>query len=305
MYKWMLCLRYLRTRWIALASIISVTLGVATMIVVNSVMAGFSHEMEGRIHDVLSDVIIECQNPSGFPNAEWHMQQIDRLAGEHIDGMTASVQTLAMLNIPVNGQWVTRQVVLIGIDPTSHDKVGTFRKYLQHPENREQMSFDLKEGGYDARRDQARVEPDQPTPMMSAGWEYRRRKARYEASLEQAAAAPAEESSESFDNPFDLGASGDDASGGATFDPAKEQHIGAVLGIATCNYIDAGGREHFLAMPGDDVKITFPNAGVPPEPVSDTLTIVDFYESKMHSYDSKFVFVPLKQLQDMRCMIDP
>ncbi|MBA3313508.1 MAG: hypothetical protein H0T47_09510, partial [Planctomycetaceae bacterium] len=45
MYKLLLCLRYLRTRYIALASIISVTLGVATMIVVNSVMAGFGTEM--------------------------------------------------------------------------------------------------------------------------------------------------------------------------------------------------------------------------------------------------------------------
>ena len=69
MYKWKLCLRYLRTRWIALASIVSVTLGVATMIVVNSVMEGFSHEMEDGIHDLLSDVLIECQNPSGFPDA--------------------------------------------------------------------------------------------------------------------------------------------------------------------------------------------------------------------------------------------
>ena len=40
MYKLQICLRYLRTRWIAMASIISVMLGVATLIVVNSVMAG-------------------------------------------------------------------------------------------------------------------------------------------------------------------------------------------------------------------------------------------------------------------------
>ena len=34
MYRWLLCWRYLRTRYIALASVISVTLGVATLIVV-------------------------------------------------------------------------------------------------------------------------------------------------------------------------------------------------------------------------------------------------------------------------------
>jgi lipoprotein-releasing system permease protein len=301
MYKWMLCLRYLRTRWIALASIISVTLGVATMIVVNSVMAGFSAEMEGSIHDALSDVIVECQSPSGFPNAEWHMQEIQRLAGAHIEGMSASVQTLAMLNISVNGEWVTRQVVLIGIDPATHNRVSTFAKYMQHSENRKQLSFDLKEKGYDARRKQAGVEPEQPTPLMSAGWEYRRRKAQYEASLEPPAETPAGLPK----NPFDLAEPQVSESQGRTFDPAREQHIGAVLGIATCNYIDAAGREHFLAMPGDDVKITFPNAGVPPEPISDTLTIVDFYESKMYEYDSKFVFVPLEQLQNLRGMVDP
>ena len=59
MYKLLLCWRYLRTRYIALASIISVMLGVATMIVVNTVMAGFTHEMQGRMHDILSDVVFE------------------------------------------------------------------------------------------------------------------------------------------------------------------------------------------------------------------------------------------------------
>ena len=49
MYKYLLCRRYLRTRYIAAASIISVTLGVATMIVVNSVMAGFADKMRDRI----------------------------------------------------------------------------------------------------------------------------------------------------------------------------------------------------------------------------------------------------------------
>ena len=58
MYKLLLAWRYLRTRFIALASIVSVTLGVATLIVVNSVMAGFVEEMKDRLHGILSDVEI-------------------------------------------------------------------------------------------------------------------------------------------------------------------------------------------------------------------------------------------------------
>ena len=56
MYKLMLAWRYLRTRYIALASIVSVTLGVATLVVVNSVMSGFTHEMHKRLHGILSDM---------------------------------------------------------------------------------------------------------------------------------------------------------------------------------------------------------------------------------------------------------
>ena len=66
MYKYLLCWRYLRTRYIALASIVSVTLGVATMIVVNSVMAGFNREMQDRIHGILSDIVFESYSLSGF-----------------------------------------------------------------------------------------------------------------------------------------------------------------------------------------------------------------------------------------------
>ncbi len=61
MYKYLLCWRYLKTRYIALASVISVMLGVATMIVVNSVMAGFAEKMRDRLHGVLADVVVEMR----------------------------------------------------------------------------------------------------------------------------------------------------------------------------------------------------------------------------------------------------
>ncbi|RMG04843.1 MAG: ABC transporter permease, partial [Planctomycetota bacterium] len=73
MYKLLLCWRYLRTRYIALASIISVMLGVATMIVVNSVMLGFRTEMQNRLHGILSDIIFQSRSLEGFPDAQWHM----------------------------------------------------------------------------------------------------------------------------------------------------------------------------------------------------------------------------------------
>src|SRR3974390_1258686 len=120
MYKFLLCWRYLRTRYIALASIISVTLGVATMIVVNSVMAGFTHAMQSRIHGLLSGVVVESRNLDGFHDPERHMEVIRQAAGEYIAGMTPTVVVPGMLQFRVQGQFTTHQVNIIGVDEQSY-----------------------------------------------------------------------------------------------------------------------------------------------------------------------------------------
>ena len=177
MYKLLLCWRYLRSRYIALASIISVMLGVATMIVVNSVMSGFTTEMQDRIHGILSDVVFEANSLEGFPNAEWHMEQIEAAAGQWIEGMTATVVVPAMLSFQVGEQWITRQVQLIGIDAETQSRVSDFAKYLQHPSNRESFGFKLHENGYDTFDHQAESGGFSRPQMATAGWEYRRKMA--------------------------------------------------------------------------------------------------------------------------------
>ena len=95
MYKLLLCWRYLRTRYIALASIISVTLGVATMIVVNSVMEGFTSEMQNRIHGIVSDLVFEARSLDGIRRL--HQEQIAAWPAPD-RGMSATVVVPAMLN---------------------------------------------------------------------------------------------------------------------------------------------------------------------------------------------------------------
>jgi lipoprotein-releasing system permease protein len=361
MYKLLLCWRYLRTRWIALASIVSVTLGVATMIVVNAVMAGFSHEMQVRIHGILSDLVFESHSLSGFQDPAWHMEEIDRAGGGDIVGMTPTVAVPAMLSFQVRGQWVTRQIMLIGIDQTTHAQVSDFSRYLQHPANRRQLTFDLHEGGYDTVDHQ--VEGTAPTrpALGGAGWPHRRMRVARErawqerleadraaagldtvgsggagpvrpidhqvdAVLAATAFVPASEPGERLstepEDPTEAttDTTTDDRSEGRrppdpfraarpeegrSMDPAREQFTGIVPGIGLASFRDATGVDRFLVLPGDDVKITFPTAGTPPKAVSDTFTIVDFYESKMSEYDSNFVFVPIATLQRMRGMVEP
>jgi lipoprotein-releasing system permease protein len=190
MYKLLLCWRYLRTRYIALASIVSVTLGVATMIVVNSVMAGFNREMQQRIHGILSDIVFESRSLSGFQDPQYHMDEIRRVAGDDIVGMTPTIIVPALLNFQVRGETITRQINLIGIDEETHAKVSDFSQFLQHPSNRDILSFNLREAGYDERDHQAGSSGIARPQMRIAGWNHRRWQARRRKELDRSMAPP-------------------------------------------------------------------------------------------------------------------
>jgi len=305
MYKLLLCWRYLRTRYIALASIVSVTLGVATMIVVNGVMEGFSREMEGRIQGILSDLSFGSINFDGIPDTEQLRANIRRVIGDDLAGMSPVVYAPAVMSF----RYGTVPVELIGIDVETIGGVNRFCEYLQHPANRKAMSFQLRDGGYDARDHQAGPEARKRPQMADAGWSHRREVERIRQF--QREHQPAESRAESSPAPIaaDSSAPQHDPFGAQrlaekVFDPARDQHAGVVLGIAMACY-PKDDEEQFLAVPGDDVTLTFPTAGQPPKGVSDHFTIVDFYESKMSEFDAKFAFVPIDYLQRIRGMFDP
>lgn len=132
MYKLLLCLRYLRTRYIALACIVSVMLGVATMIVVNSVMAGFSTEMRDRLHNFLADIVIEARSTSGLAKADELLERVDEAAGQYIAASTVSVEIPGMVTFtdPWTGEAYTSPVSLHGIDPRGKAEVGPLKSYL-------------------------------------------------------------------------------------------------------------------------------------------------------------------------------
>ena len=318
MYKLLLCWRYLRTRYIALVCIVSVTLGVATMIVVNSVMAGFTHEMQNRLNGMLGDLIVRTRSLDGAFDADAHMAKIRAVAGDAIVGMSPTVHVPALMCLSVGGELMPRQVTLVGIDEATYASVSEFGDYLQHPANREQLRFDLREGGYDVIDHQVEDPADaKPREVMrQAGWGLRRYKAmlskerraqeeRLKAESPQPAPAAATAASPETKDPFAELAAQNGEPQGRDFDPAAEQHTGIVLGIGICGYRMPDGTDHFLGLPGDDVKVSMLQAISPPQITSQEYTVVDFYESKMSEYDSNFAFVPLRALQKDRNMIDP
>ncbi|MCA9136478.1 MAG: ABC transporter permease [Planctomycetales bacterium] len=332
MYRWLLCFRYLKTRYIALASIISVTLGVATLIVVNSVMSGFSAEMHERLHGLASDVMIECHATGGMPDPDAHLREIERICGDVIVGSSVSVNVPAMLGIDFRGQQIGRHVNLIGLDPETYGKVSDFGKYLLHPENQKHASFLLRESGYAPDRKELRT----------AGWVHRRDRVAEERRIEKMVAqerrmmaelhgnANAKTSSQQDDSSTD--AADDvvvDAAAGpsfgptfsnelmeesgaelvATVDPMENQFPGIILGISTCSVRgrDENGEviDHFYAQPGDDVRMMFPNASNDTKVMNQKFTVIDLYESGMSEYDSTFAFIRLDELQNARGMINP
>jgi lipoprotein-releasing system permease protein len=162
MYKLLLSWRYLRTRFIAIASIISVTLGVATMIVVNGVMSGFVDQMKSRLHGILSDVEISAPILGQIRYPDQFVADVKKVVGDDLEALTCVVRTPGMLTSKFNDHPETQQIMLMGIDDETFGKVTDFRPYLLNLRKRENFSFDLENSGY-------------PAPLDESGWEHRRR----------------------------------------------------------------------------------------------------------------------------------
>src|SRR5437870_10564510 len=151
MYKLLLCWRYLLTRYLALACIISVMLGVATLIVVNSVMSGFSTRLRDRLHGLLSDVLIEANTFEGFSDPGGKMAKIrqDPYLADKIEAMTPTMEVFAMLQFKVGHETITRPVRLIGVDPAGRAAIGGFKEHLVYQKDAKVPSFAVSD---DAKR---------------------------------------------------------------------------------------------------------------------------------------------------------
>src|SRR3954454_7639799 len=96
--------------------IVSVMLGVATLIVVNSVMGGFSTKLRDRLHMLLSDIALDSWDYNGFPDPQGKMARIrnDEFLNKRIRAMTPTLEIFAMIQFNYNDWPIARQVRLIG-----------------------------------------------------------------------------------------------------------------------------------------------------------------------------------------------
>ncbi|MFG0239672.1 MAG: ABC transporter permease, partial [Gimesia chilikensis] len=333
MYKSLLCLRYLKTRYIALASIISMTLGVATMIVVNSVMDGFSTDMRTRLRGILADVIVETNSLDGEENTQELKERIQRAVGNDIEGMTATVEIYAMLSVQYGSQWQSKPVTLIGIDPATKATVGPLAKYLMHTKEGTVPDWNLSPEAMAYRKEwttRAQWMVDRwnhnPPPLEEA--DEVNEQVSFEESVPLEPEPEPKFAQDSGESPFDAAAEpkgstpqfveqqGKAINPFSQFDKKEDRDPSEPLkarvyigyGLVSFPYEDpeTGETKMFqIVKPGDDIKISTVTAGHPPEPTHFNATVCDLFKSDMSEHDSSLVFCNLEYLQEARGMIDP
>lgn len=276
MYKLLLCWRYLLTRYLALICIISVMLGVATLIVVNSVMSGFSTKLRDRLHGLLSDVVIESISFEGLPDPDEKMERIRQSPiGDKIAAMTPAIEVFAILQFQIdNGEPIIKPIHLIGIDIDTRKQISGFSEYLMDPRNRANPSFNLSAEAAQRYRD------EHPPTMMPT-----------------VLAPDAPPTSpwireDSFSLPR-----------------------GIIVGHAIGSFRDPKtppgepARTIYMLKPGDTVTLLtasvttpIPGGATSVQPVRITCAVSDYIKTEMSEYDSNYAYVPLDYLQECRKM---
>jgi lipoprotein-releasing system permease protein len=271
LYKLLLCWRYLRTRYLALACIVSVMLGVATLIVVNSVMAGFSTKLRERLHGLLSDVIIEARTLEGFAGPDEKMARIrsDPYLADKIEVMSPTMEVFAMLQYQLpNTEVMTRPVRLIGIDIKTRSELDGFKEHLVV--HRDRPSFELPPG----IRDWFMNRFTEPAPLP------------YPDLLDP-----------------DIPPAPPPANFGVKI--PRGIIIGNLIASFRRSSADGKGYEEVrLLHPGDRLILTTVSGIQRLAAVRDEFVVVDYFKSEMSEYDNNYVFVPLDYLQHLRSMQD-
>jgi lipoprotein-releasing system permease protein len=307
MYQLLLCWRYLKTRYLAFACIISVMLGVATLIVVNSVMNGFSTKLRTLLHSVLSDVVMEDPTGSGMHSPGEKVTRIrkDPYLSSQIESMAITLEAFAMVQYRnQNNEWATRAVRVMGIELKSRSEVGGFRENLTSYKDQQEKN--------------RRFGKDDPLPEASFELpaEIRNHFLESERIWQMHREADRVQQGEENDDRFIP----EDVRKLFKKEPAKKPipkpmaapevlrlPSGAILGhlIAHYNYRDpkTGKIEQGQAIrPGDQIILTTVSGGENLKPVYDTFIAVDYFKSDMSEYDANCVFVPLEHLQTLRGM---
>jgi len=122
LYRFVVSMRYLRSKKVNFFPISGVAVGVMMLTVIMSVMNGFTGQMGERIRGTLSDLIVS-RTDGAFPAADL----VDRMKKTpHVAACSPRLEGLAFIRLRNIRKWG----VFVGIDPALEKKVGKFEEYV-------------------------------------------------------------------------------------------------------------------------------------------------------------------------------
>ena len=158
MYKLFMALRYLRAHRIIYFSIAGVAVGIMVMIIVLSVMGGFSRTMKERIRGVQADIVVRSiSHDLVFMNPDDYAADLKAIP--HVTGCAPRLEYLVWMNNPLQGGIGDRPIresmrfpdfLLVGIDPEQEKGTGDLPQYFGkgEPGKLDRSTFQVMEGEY-------------------------------------------------------------------------------------------------------------------------------------------------------------
>jgi lipoprotein-releasing system permease protein len=309
MYKLLLCWRYLWTRYLALASIISVMLGVGTLVVVNSVMAGFSTKLLNRFRGLQSDVVVKSLSYYGFQDLEWRMNEIRRKLGPRVKDIAPVIEAFAMAEYHVDRgpSVIKKPIKVIGIDPKTRAATSDFANWLMSPQNKSspERCFELRGEAlrqYELQRRMMQQWQNLPQGMMPP--------VTSQPPVSDIVQAQGKQEQPAFPPP----------STPPEMPPAKMFTAVAGWGLSTFrkprahqpgNPESKEEQDRIILHPGDNVRMMLATRdnitgldGAPRNQVAHTadFVVTDHFRSDMSMIDSMVIFVSLQDLQQLQAM---
>ncbi len=131
MYRFIISLRYLRSKKLNLMAILGVAIGVMALLVVLSVMTGFDQELRQRIRGTLSDLIVEKWIPAGGDSFDGYEGDIKKLLElEHVDGCAPRFEGLAIIKMGQTYRWGRFLGIDLDLELSATDLTDYYREWL-------------------------------------------------------------------------------------------------------------------------------------------------------------------------------
>jgi lipoprotein-releasing system permease protein len=130
MYKWFMAWRYLHTKLIAIFAVLGVTLCVAMVLVVMSVMGGFLDTIKERSRGLLSDIVMDNTTLQGWPFYEEFARRLKDNLPEVVKTSTPVIYNYGIFRVPSSSY--TKPTQVVGIRFNEYGKVNDFNSGLHY-----------------------------------------------------------------------------------------------------------------------------------------------------------------------------